>query len=157
MSTASPLEEFWSGTLHIHVAFDWGDEVDLERARQMVPSRLRRLPRRPRTPASIEYRPLPLQLALPATPLDLPGIGPVAAGCELTIFDFAAVSVAWRLPFRLTTAALTTLANYLATAPLVETARQATEPVYTQLLPAIDHPSWGEQSEEYYILQFPPQ
>ena len=52
------------------------------------------MPRRRRTPASIEYRPLPLYLALPATPLDLPGIGPIAAGAELTIFDFAAVSLA---------------------------------------------------------------
>ncbi|MEX2120887.1 MAG: hypothetical protein WD847_14950 [Pirellulales bacterium] len=46
-----------SGALHIHVAFDWGDEVDLAQAQQLAPSRLRALTRRPRTPSSIAYRP----------------------------------------------------------------------------------------------------
>jgi hypothetical protein len=155
--TAANAQTLCQGTLHIHVAFDWGDGIDLGRAKQLVPSRAHRMPRRPRTPSSIEYRPLPLYLGLPATPLDLPGIGPVAAGGELTIFDFAAVSVAWRLPFRLSTASLTALANYLATAPLVEKARQAIEPVYTQLLPAIDNASWGDLFEEYYVIQFSPE
>ena len=26
------------GTLHVHVAFDWGDEVNLDKARHLVPA-----------------------------------------------------------------------------------------------------------------------
>src|SRR2546430_523690 len=42
--TASTLEgafapeRVFAGTLHIHVAFDWGDEVDLEQASRLVPA-----------------------------------------------------------------------------------------------------------------------
>jgi hypothetical protein len=146
------------GILHIHVAFDWGEEVHLVQAQQLIPSAAHGMPRRARTPASIEYRPLPLRLPVPPTELELPEIGPVMPTGELTVFDFAAVSVAWCVPFRLSAAALARLANYLATAPLVEAARRAIEPTYTRLLPAIDNPSWGELSEEYYVFQLlPPQ
>jgi hypothetical protein len=39
-----------TGTLHILVAFDWGDEIDLERVRQLVRAEVYALPRRRRTP-----------------------------------------------------------------------------------------------------------
>jgi hypothetical protein len=56
------------GLLTIFVAFDWGDEVDLERARQLVSGSYQALPRRKRTPSSFSYRPPPLYVKLqPAT------------------------------------------------------------------------------------------
>src|SRR5262245_47800296 len=54
-------ETVLAGTLHLYVAFDWGDELDLERARQLVPAEVHELPRRRRTPPSIAYRPPPLR------------------------------------------------------------------------------------------------
>src|SRR5438094_777694 len=48
-----------AGTLHVYVAFDWGDEVNLERARGLLPAETQVLPRRRRTPTSIAYRPPP--------------------------------------------------------------------------------------------------
>jgi hypothetical protein len=65
-----------AGTLHILVAFDWGDEIDLERVRQLVPAEVHNLPRRRRTPSSIGYQPAPLVLTLAPLPLTLPGLGP---------------------------------------------------------------------------------
>src|SRR5437660_12745916 len=95
------------GILHIYVAFDWGDEVDLERARGLVSGSYQALPRRRRTPASFSYRPPPLHVTLASAKLELPELGTVAAGTGVKIFDFAAVSLAFHVPFTLTMAALT--------------------------------------------------
>jgi hypothetical protein len=83
-------------------------------------------------------------------------VGTVQASGEVTIFDFAAVSVALRVPFRLCASDLSRLADDLA-APesLVRLARQAIEPLYHQLLPAIDDPAWSPFSEEYFVFQLP--
>jgi len=56
-TAASPV---LTGTLHLFVAFDVGEEVDLEKARRLVPAQVQDLPRRRRTPTSISYRPPPL-------------------------------------------------------------------------------------------------
>jgi hypothetical protein len=53
-----------TGTLHILVAFDWGDEIDLDHVRHLVPAEIHALPRRRRTPSSIGYQPAPLLLTL---------------------------------------------------------------------------------------------
>src|ERR1700686_3631350 len=103
-----------TGKLHVVVAFDWGDEIDLERVRQLVPAQVHALPRRRRTPTSIAYQPAPLQLALAPIVLDLPELGRVEAAAAATVFDFAAVSVALRLPFNHTPDQLRNLASWLA-------------------------------------------
>ena len=33
-----PLAEAVAGTLHVFVAFDWGEEIDLDQARRLVPA-----------------------------------------------------------------------------------------------------------------------
>ena len=40
-----------SGTIHLYVAFDWGEEVDLEVARNLLAAEPRALARRRRTPS----------------------------------------------------------------------------------------------------------
>src|SRR5207237_490443 len=94
----SPPEPVLDGILHVFVAFDWGDELDLERARTVVAAEKLALPRRRRTPTSIAYRPPPLRLALTSTSLDWPELGALAMQGEVTIFDFAGVSLAWHIP-----------------------------------------------------------
>jgi hypothetical protein len=146
-----------AGTLHVHVAFDWGGEVDLDRARRLVPAEWLTLPRRPRTPASIDYRPPPLRFVLTDVALDLPEVGHVAAAAEATVFDFAAVSVALQAPFRLPASGLLRLAGSLSDAKgLVQAARAALEPLHQKLLPAIQQPDWCDLSEEYFVFQVPP-
>ena len=144
-----------AGALHAVVAFDWGDEVDLEHARRLVPADFLRLARRPRTPSSIAYRPSPLRFKLPAASLELPSLGRVELEAEATVFDFAAVSVAMRIPFNLAAAELTRLAASLSeTEPLVHFARGASESLYRHLLPAIERPAWSDLSEEYFVFHF---
>jgi hypothetical protein len=151
-----------TGRLHVYVAFDWGDEIDLEQAGRLAPGAALALSRRPRTPSSFTYKPPPLRFRLAPVTLDLPGGGPVKAEApEATVFDFAAVSVAFRVPFRMTPAELSALAGHLATpatgAALIQAARAAVGPLHERLLPVIESPSWKDDLwEEYFVFQFPP-
>ncbi len=146
-----------SGTLHVFVAFDWGDEVDLERARRLVPAEFQDVARRRRTPSSIAYRPPPLRFVLKPLALDVPEIGAVQAAAEATVFDFGAVSVAVHIPFQLTPEGLSRLAGQLVEpALLVQHARKALLPLHQRLLPAIHKPFWAEDlGEEYLVFHIP--
>jgi hypothetical protein len=146
------------GTLHMFAAFDWGDELDLEQARRLVPAETQILPRRRRTPTSITYRPAPIRVMLPPVTLELPEIGKISAAAGVTGFDLAAVSLSLRVPFRLSAESLRRLAGWLADpSPLVSTARETLAPLYRQLLPTIKGPLWREDfGEEYFVFQLSP-
>jgi hypothetical protein len=147
-----------TGVLHIYVAFDWGEEIDLKRARALVPAEAREFPRRRRTPSSIAYRPRPLRCWLAPVALELPEVGKVQAGAEATVFDFAGVSLALHVPFQLTAGCLKRVAGWLADpTAFVRAARAALAPLHRQLLPAIQNPLWQDDlSEEYFVFHFPP-
>jgi len=147
-----------NGMLHVFVAFDWGDEGDLDRARRLVPAEVQALPRRRRTPSSFEYRPSPLRFPLPPVEIEWPELGKIWSPAEVTMFDFGAVSFAMELPFRLSGAGLSRLAEWLATpAPLIEAARTALKPLNQKLLPAIHDAQWKDNfSEEYFVFHLPP-
>jgi hypothetical protein len=155
---APPPVGTFAGILHIHVAFDWGDEIDLEQARRLAPAAPRDLPRRRRTPSSITYRPPPLRFPLAPAALKLPEIGPVQPEAEATLFDFGAVSVDLRVPFRLPPEALTRLAGWLADpTPLEKAARSALEALHQKVQPAIHDALWQtDLSEEYFVFQLFP-
>ena len=124
-------------------------------ARRQVPAEVHALPRRRRTPASIGYRPPPLRMQAAMGPVQLPEIGPLPGTAEVTLFDFAAVSLALHVPFRLPDDSLRRLADWLANAdPVTQAARSALEPLYHQLRPAIQRPQWkNDLSEEYFVFQ----
>ncbi|HZZ81040.1 MAG TPA: hypothetical protein VFE62_21240 [Gemmataceae bacterium] len=145
------------GILHIYVAFDWGDEIDLEGVRKLVPASTQELPRRPRTPLSFIYRPAPLRAPLPGVTLNLAELGPCQATANVTLFDFGAVSVAFHVPFNADPATLLRFAGSLAdSSPLIQKARELAEPIYQQALPAIHDPLWHDLSEEYFVFQLGP-
>ena len=147
-----------TGKLHVVVAFDWGDEIDLERVRQLVPAQVHVLPRRRRTPTSIAYQPPPLQLTLAPLALQLPELGPVQAAACATVFDFGAVSVELRLPLHHTMEQLRQLAGWLADpGPIVERVQSSLALLFEQLKPALRDPAWDRQmSEEYVVFELEP-
>jgi hypothetical protein len=147
-----------SGLLHLFVAFDIGDEVDLEHASRLAPSAKQGLPRRKRTPISITFHPPPLRFSLGRVELTMPGLGQVRSPAEATLFDFAGVSVDIEVPFQLSPEELLRLTGWLANpVPVVETARNALRPLYQRLQPSIKDPWWADDlSEEYFVFQLPP-
>jgi hypothetical protein len=147
------------GTLHVFVAFDWGDEILLERVQQIVSASAQELPRRRRTPPSFFYRSPPLRVSLPDVSLELPELGKVDAAAGVTLFDFGAVSVSLQFKFDMTPDQLLRLAGRLADAgDLIQKARLAVEPLHRQLLTAIEDPLWQDDlSEEYFVFQFGPE
>lgn len=145
------------GYLHMLVAFDWGDQVDLERARQLFAGRVADLARRRRTPPSIMYRRAPVSFDLPPVPVTLSPARTLSAEARVTIFDMGAASVALRAALDLSPAELLALAGELADPqPLLAAAKAAAEPVFENIRPAIQGARWVDLSEEYVVLQLLP-
>lgn len=145
------------GTLHVFVAFDWGDEIDLEQARRLAPAESQDLARRRRTPSSIAYRPAPLRYPLVMPQLELPEIGAITGLAEAIVFDFGGVSVSLQIPFELSAKQLTRLAGALADPQLlVEAARGASANLFSKLQSAIEQVGCSPLTEEYFVFQIPP-
>jgi hypothetical protein len=143
-------------TIHLAFAFDIGYEIDLDRARAMVPGESGHLARRRRTPESIQYRPAPLRLAVDASGLALPGrVAPTRPPRgELTVFDFAAISLMVQFPVRATPEELLELAGDLADpTSLNSAARLVVSPWIERLKPVVDGFEVSDLSEEYVIFQ----
>ncbi|MGL4555151.1 MAG: hypothetical protein ACRC33_28630 [Gemmataceae bacterium] len=151
-----------TGRLHVYVAFDWGEEIDLARAKQQGAGVFLDMLRRPRTPASIAYRVPPLRFPLESVVISLPGLDATPLRtAEATVFDFGGVSVSLVVPFSMPRKELRDLAAKLAEPPnalsLMQTARAILDPLYHRLLPAITRPDWPESLwEEYFVFQFAP-
>ena len=162
MSDHPTTPDVLTGRLHVYVAFDWGDEIDLDLARQQGAGVVLDMIRRPRTPASIAYRPPPLRFPLGPVVIAMPGLtGTPVRSAEATVFDFAGVSLALQLPFSLPRDELPVLASRLAeqevARSIMQTARVVLEPLFHKLLPAIKKPAWADDLwEEYYVFQFQP-
>jgi hypothetical protein len=142
--------------VHLAFAFDIGDEINLEQARQLLQGELGQLPRRKRTPESIGYRPAPIRVPLEPTGIALPGeLNPLGSPrAELTLFDFGAISLAVQLRLVATPPALLQLAGRLAElAPLNDTARRLLAPWVERLTPAVHDFTISPMSEEYIVFQ----
>jgi hypothetical protein len=156
MPDRSP-DEIVRGVLHVDVAFDWGEEIDLARAGTLAPSEAQGLVRRPRTPVSIGYRPPPLRFPLSPVTATLPGCEPVAAEVEATVFDFGGVNVRIDVPFEYRWDDLPRLAgDQAALLGVARSARTAAEALFTKITPAIQSPAWKDLSEEYFVFHFDP-
>ncbi len=155
-------DEIVSGVLHAYVAFDWGEEVYLVQAAKLLEAELGSasspgLPRRRRTPMSIEYRPAPLVFQLPNTICKFAVLGEVEAHVEMILFDFATLSLSLRIPFSLQGSKLSELALELSRpGELPSFGKTLLEPLFKKLSPAIKLPKWSELTEEYFVFQFNP-
>ncbi len=148
--------ESLDATVHLAFAFDVGYEIDLEKARALLPGESGPLARRRRTPESIRYRPAPLRAVIDASGIALPGSVSTSQPprAELSIFDFAALSLTVRFPVRLSPEGLLALAGDLAEpAPLTATARRSVAPWIERIRPAISGFEVSDISEEYFIFQ----
>lgn len=142
--------------IHLDYAFDIGDEIDLERARPLLQGVTGTLPRRKRTPESIRYRPAPLRVAIDVSGVALPGgLATVSTPrAELSVFDFAAISLAVQFPVRVTRETLLRLAGELAEPSALNTeVRQVVHPWIERIRPAVTGFALSDLSEEYILFQ----
>ena len=142
--------------IHLDYAFDIGYEIDLEKAGPLLQGQPGTLPRRKRTPESIRYRPAPLRVPIDASGVVLPGgveAAPPTVG-QLTLFDFAAISLALQFPVRMTQDGLSRLAGELAEPSALNTAvRNVIHPWIERIRPAVIGFELSDLSEEYVLFQ----
>lgn len=149
--------ELISSRLHVFVASDWGEEIDLPAAARLLPAVSHALPRSARTPPTFQYSPAPLRFSIPPISLRLPEVGDVTASADVTLFDFGAISAALHVPLKLPLARWPQLAGGLEPAdPIVAAVQQALRPVFERLGPTIREPRWSTLSEEYFVFEFVP-
>ncbi|MCB9846607.1 MAG: hypothetical protein H6811_11565 [Phycisphaeraceae bacterium] len=152
--TEPPQSPTVRGTCHVLLALDVGFSIDLSGAQARLSGadrpRMVRL-RRP-SPSWFEFEPPPLHLVQDIAPLPaadretLPRV-------ELTLLDFGAVGVAYRIPFEGPLDSLVELSRDLMDAPsLVADARARVESLVTLLGNAVTRPRVSELIEDYFVF-----
>ena len=142
-----------TGTCYVTLAFEVGQNIDLERCERLLPPAERqRIRSRRRVPHYFEYRPAPLRL--PQEPPAFSSAGLAIARVDVVLFDFGAAAVNYSLPYH---GGLDGLARVSAalqeTAALAADARARLEQLVEMLGPAIDRPRVAEMVEDYLIFQ----
>jgi hypothetical protein len=145
------------GTCHVYVAFLAASRVDLEQAQAIARARQTERPRFSRgrrAPAYLDFDPLPLQITVPCEPIPI-GHGRSAseAAAEVTIFDFGALSVDYRIPFAEELPELARLSSALYDhVGLVSSARARVEEIVAILRPALTRERAPEEYEQYVVF-----
>jgi hypothetical protein len=147
------------GHCHVYFAFLVAQRVDLDRAQAIAraaPTGRARFQRDRRTPAYLEFDPPPLEIALPCVPVPV-GVGRFAseAQADVTVFDFGAFSVDFRVPFEATLAELNALSSALYDhAGLLGAARRRVDELAAFLAPALEGERTPEDHEQYVVFDF---
>jgi hypothetical protein len=147
------------GHCHVYYAFLAAQSVDLERAQAIArarPTERPRFQRDRRTPAYLDFDPPPLQVTLPCVPVPV-GVGRFTSEAQaaITVFDFGAFSVDFRVPFDATLAELNALSAALYDhAGLLGAARRRVDELALVLAPALSGESSHEDHEQYVVFDF---
>ncbi len=89
-----------SGVCVVVFAYDVGQQIDLDAAQRSAGGQSQRLAgAKRRSPPHFQFDPAPITLTQPIEPLTIAG-RPLAPQAEITLFDFGAVSVAYRIDLR---------------------------------------------------------
>jgi hypothetical protein len=155
-ATSTPPEPaVLDGTCFTWFAFDVGLAIDLDEAAQRLREAASRqaLKHHHRAPQYFEYQPPPLRIAQPAEIIAL-GRFATAASAELTIYDFGAVSVQYRIALRGPLADLAPLSESLYdNQALRADARRHVEQLVESIRPCISKPELAPAVEDYTVYQ----
>lgn len=148
---AAPIE-ILDGECWVYVAFDVGRAIDLDAAAgRLAQSQRDVVPSRKRGPAFLEFHPAPLAATVTGEPIEVAGWRTMPE-VECTLFDFGAVSVAYRIAIRGSLGGLALLAEGLEThAGLRADARRRVERLVEELGPAVAQGRMAEVSEDYVV------
>lgn len=144
------------GVCHALFAHDVGHAIDLEAAERVLAAAAerQRVKEKRRAPAYFEYQPAPVRVAGDAPPLPVfPGLETLP-GCEFTLYDFGAISVAYAVPLAgpLTNLPRVSYALYGNDA-LRDDARRQVERLLGALGRAVTRPTIASFVEDYAIFQ----
>ena len=153
-----------SGDCWIHFAFDAAAAIDLERAESVLPSSMptpgatttrEAISDVRRAPSGIQFRPKPLRIIRPMKPLAIDGASCLSEPeVELTLYDFGAISVAYRLRFSdATLESLRHLSTRItAAAPLAAAAREQVRRIVGDLGGAARRSAVADAVEDYLVF-----
>lgn len=153
MEAPRPAKSELIGSCHVTLAFEVGQNLDLERCERLLPPAERqRVRSRRRVPHYFDYRPAPLRL--PQEPPVFTSAGLAVTRVDVVLFDFGAAAVNYTLPYQDSLDGLVRISSALQeTGPLADDARARLELLVTLLGPAIDRPRVAEMVEDYLIFQ----
>jgi hypothetical protein len=151
-------------TVHILVAFDVGQAIDLDHAesRLSVGAHRQGLGPSRRTPPYLDYRPLPVRVSGTADPIDVlvttgraERIWKTQRAFDAVIFDFGAVSLTLRIEFEGTLQDLLALSESLYEhGPTFAGSRRLVATLAETIVDAVSRPQLAEPMECYVVFQF---
>lgn len=145
----------FTGSCYALRAYDIGLQVDIDasaRLMEVTSERITIVPRH-KAPKHFEYKSRPLRLTQPADSLKIGGFSTLAA-VELVLFEFGAVSLAYRIPFKATLEELMGLSDALyENALLRQDSQQRSEQLLSCIRPAVVKPSVSRFMEDYLIFE----
>lgn len=143
------------GTCHVLFAFDVGRAIDLDRAeRALLPPTQRETIRHKRTtPPYFQLQPAPIRVSQACGPLAVAGLTSEPT-VDAVIYDFGAVSIAYRFPLSGTLERLLAFAAELDRNPLLlEHSRTVVRQLLDSLRPAVTRPHIADFVEDYAIYE----
>jgi hypothetical protein len=144
------------GVCHALFAYDVGHAIDLEAAERLLVTAAERqtIKQKRRAPAYFEYQPAPLRVSGEAEPLEIMPGSHTLPGCELTLYDFGAVSVSYAVPLGGPLADLPRLSYALyGNETLRADSRRQLERQLDALAGAVTRPHLAALVEDYAIFQ----
>ena len=162
--TAHPGEMRVRCTVHVLVAFDVGQAIDLDHAesRLSVGAHRQGLGPSRRTPPYLDYRPLPVRVSGSVEPLDVlvvtgrkEHIWKTQRAFDAVIFDFGAVSITHRIEFEGTLTELLALSEALYEhGPVLAGSRHLLGTLAETISEAVTRPHVAEPMECFLVFHF---
>ena len=145
------------GCCHVYHALDVGFAVDLKRCAGLIQEARAGsgFHNHARTPPCLTFRPLPIHLSQSMQPI-CGATFRTAESLTLTIYDFGAVSVQYRVPFAGTLEQIAAISSELCENKLFAAdARTRAEALVAAIYPAVRRPKVRDEIEDYLVFVIP--
>ena len=145
------------GCCHVYYALDIGFSVDLKRCTGLIQEAHEQCGFRhhTRTPAYLNLRPAPVHISQAMEPIRGPSFL-TENSVTITIYDFGAVSVEYRVPFEGTLDQIAVLSSELYDKTLFAAdARSRAESLLAAIGPAVRRAKVREETEDYLVFAIP--
>jgi hypothetical protein len=157
MSSATAELAKVSGCCHVYYALDIGFSVDLKQCAGLIQEAREKtgFQHHARTPPSLNLQPLPIYISHPIEPIQGRGFR-TDDKITITIYDFGAVSIEYRVPFAGTLEQLAALSSELYdNKQFAVDCRARAESLLKAVGPAVRRPRVREDVEDYLIFTIP--